>query len=759
MCNLLAMALPTPYSYKQEKGDGSKVEFSFAFDFIDQAHIYVYLDKTLVSQGTGSSEWQWDSKPSDKKIKMGTAPTSAQALTIRRVTPQDKRIVQWTDGTYLLSDDLNTSDTQWQYLIQEHSDIINRILYGETPIPGPKPPPPYSFWNKYARHDDPNKGKTDESAQTIDSTDQLAGDASSPQNGIDAYVMTLGAISSRLDVIVGSGSSYPGSGNVGQQGKLRIDNSSTPNKLYYWNTSSTAWVEIKGTDGKAATVDVGTTSTLDAGKDATVTNSGTTSAAKFDFGIPKGEKGDPGDGVNYKGGIDPTASDPATPSNGDFYVSTAAGTARSAWKGLTTVAVNDRLIWNNADDQWDRYSQSWIQSDWAESTSTAAAFIKNKPNLKGMALVDDAPKDGDTYGRKDNAWAKITAGATNLGYTAATDQGTVTSSTGTDATVPLADATNAGLFTAAEKTKLSGIATGAEVNVQSDWDATSGDAQILNKPALNFVPLAGGTMTGNLQMSTASVIGDNTRAVPTGGNWDIQDSSVWQVANNRTITFPDDSAAPIAGQTGIFNCVGTVAGWTNANGGAWVHPGGTAQAGNANGAVIPFYVESATRIRLGAQTAGAAGTAGTGTVTATSSSFTSGNAIPVDHVYNQGTCSESNNSVQLSWSASGLDTGRSVSTWEVRCVDTSANNFVHWNVTGIPSGTTSIAENGTWPAGTTINNTDYGTAPGDMRANGWAGPCPPSGDGAHTYSLTVTAVLDNGSRVTSTALTFTRETP
>ncbi len=37
-------------------------------------------------------------------------------------------------------------------------------------------------------------------------------------------------------------------------------------------------------------------------------------------------------------------------------------------------------------------------------------------------------------------------------------------------------------FTDADKTKLDGIATGAEVNVNSDWSATSGDAEILNKP-------------------------------------------------------------------------------------------------------------------------------------------------------------------------------------------------------------------------------------------------------------------------------------
>ena len=39
-------------------------------------------------------------------------------------------------------------------------------------------------------------------------------------------------------------------------------------------------------------------------------------------------------------------------------------------------------------------------------------------------------------------------------------------------------------YTTAEKSKLAGIAAGAEVNVNADWNAVSGDAQILNKPTV-----------------------------------------------------------------------------------------------------------------------------------------------------------------------------------------------------------------------------------------------------------------------------------
>jgi uncharacterized protein (TIGR02145 family) len=48
-------------------------------------------------------------------------------------------------------------------------------------------------------------------------------------------------------------------------------------------------------------------------------------------------------------------------------------------------------------------------------------------------------------------------------------------------------------YPASDATKLAGISAGAEVNVNADWNATSGDAQILNKPS---IPV--GTNTGEM---------------------------------------------------------------------------------------------------------------------------------------------------------------------------------------------------------------------------------------------------------------------
>lgn len=86
-------------------------------------------------------------------------------------------------------------------------------------------------------------------------------------------------------------------------------------------------------------------------------------------------------------------------------------------------------------------------------------------------------------------------GSANLGYFPAPTNGTVTNTSGTSAVIPLADSTNAGLFSPSEKTKLAGIQAGAEVNVNADWSALVGtDAYILNKPDLSiYVPYTGAT--------------------------------------------------------------------------------------------------------------------------------------------------------------------------------------------------------------------------------------------------------------------------
>lgn len=62
---------------------------------------------------------------------------------------------------------------------------------------------------------------------------------------------------------------------------------------YVWDTNTGAYVD-SGVDASIS-VTVGTTTTLEPGNNATVTNVGTSTDPVLNFGIPKGPKGDPGD--------------------------------------------------------------------------------------------------------------------------------------------------------------------------------------------------------------------------------------------------------------------------------------------------------------------------------------------------------------------------------------------------------------------------------------------------------------------------------
>lgn len=60
-------------------------------------------------------------------------------------------------------------------------------------------------------------------------------------------------------------------------------------------------------------------------------------------------------------------------------------------------------------------------------------------------------------------------------------------------------------FTTNEKTKLAGIANGAEANVNADWNAATGDAAILNKPN---IPTSTSDLTNDSGFITSAALSD-----------------------------------------------------------------------------------------------------------------------------------------------------------------------------------------------------------------------------------------------------------
>lgn len=160
----------------------------------------------------------------------------------------------------------------------------------------------------------------------------------------------------------------------------------------------------------------------------------------------------------------------------------------------------------------------------------------------GRELVEEAPKDGEQYARQNGVWSvvnipevdftevynaidtkvdKVEGKSLSTNDYVTADKTKVTNinevieaatknitATGISITLdkrnlvtnvvenieldlPASTTALAGLMLPSDKTKLNGIAAGAEVNVNADWNATEGDALILNKPTLSTVATSG----------------------------------------------------------------------------------------------------------------------------------------------------------------------------------------------------------------------------------------------------------------------------
>lgn len=114
------------------------------------------------------------------------------------------------------------------------------------------------------------------------------------QDGADGAPGTPGAAAT---ISVGSTTT----GNAGTSASVTNSGTSSAAVLDFviprGDTGATGATGPAGADGTAATVTIGTTTTLPEGSSATVTNSGTSSAAVLNFGIPKGDTGTSGVGI------------------------------------------------------------------------------------------------------------------------------------------------------------------------------------------------------------------------------------------------------------------------------------------------------------------------------------------------------------------------------------------------------------------------------------------------------------------------------
>lgn len=265
---------------------------------------------------------------------------------------------------------------------------------------------------------------------------------------------------------------------------------------------------IDGQDGAAATITVGTVTTGPAGSSATVVNSGTSSAAVFDFTIPKGDKGDTGATganatiTNVTASVDGNVGTPSvTVTMGGTDTARTFDFAFSNLKGADGTGSGTVSSINNIGPDGN--------GNVTLTASNVGAYPDTNPNgyITGITSGDVTTALGYTPYNSTNPNGYITTSALS-GYATETwvgNQGYITGITSGDVTTALGytpyDASNPNGYTSNIGTVISvnGVSPvngdvtisipAAQVN--SDWDANSGVAEILNKPSLSAVATSG----------------------------------------------------------------------------------------------------------------------------------------------------------------------------------------------------------------------------------------------------------------------------
>ena len=136
---------------------------------------------------------------------------------------------------------------------------------------------------------------------------------------------------------------------------------------------------------------------------------------------------------------------------------------------------------------------SQLQTDLASESSTRAsqdatlltAIQSNDSDIS--SLQSDVSTNSGNIQSNTTAISANTVDVSSNTAAIATNVTDIAAKVSADGSVTThSDVSNAGsgaIITSAERTKLGTISSGAEVNVKSDWNAASGDAEILNKPS------------------------------------------------------------------------------------------------------------------------------------------------------------------------------------------------------------------------------------------------------------------------------------
>jgi len=108
-----------PYSFIQYSAGGSTAQFAIPFPYISRDHVKVYIDGVEDEAKTFAS-------PSI--VQTSTTPVALSVVEVRRATPKETPVVDFSDASTLTARNLDNIALQFLYLSQEAQDTADTSL-------------------------------------------------------------------------------------------------------------------------------------------------------------------------------------------------------------------------------------------------------------------------------------------------------------------------------------------------------------------------------------------------------------------------------------------------------------------------------------------------------------------------------------------------------------------------------------------------------------------------------------------------------
>lgn len=437
------------YSYVRYTGNGTTTNYVFSFPYLSTDHIKIRIDGTLTDLFTFLNA---------STIQMLAAPANGAILEIRRETPKDNPIVNFTDGSVLLERDLDLLAQFDLYLAQEAADAVDGTIALDT------------------------TGEWDAENHRIRNVAAPIADGDAVNKGTLAYeytaVSTVAASMSNVNIVgsdLGAITSQP------QDLGLITDTATTvsPSATSKITIVAANIADVNLVADNIVSVQGAVTNASAAATSATAASGSATTASGSALAASTSASGASGSATAASGSATSAAASATTATTKASEASTSATAAASS---ATSASTSATTATTGASTATTKASEASTSATNAAASATSASGSASTATTQASAASSSATAAAASATTASSAQSAVATSATNAATSAtnAASSATAASGSATTATTQATSATGSASAAAGSATAAAGSATAANTSATNAAASAASTAALLD---------------------------------------------------------------------------------------------------------------------------------------------------------------------------------------------------------------------------------------------------------------------------------------